>query len=290
MKRLFQKIPRILPVLVLLALFGIVRGPVEDRLREDLVSAKLLTPPPAQGAFEQMGQSALMGTLGGLRSLVAAFMTLEAFDHFSNKSWDDLRQSYQIITALEPRDETHWVSVIWHLGINATANMEIDERLPAFERERRFKEYAFQAIEFAERGIEQLPESSAIRIQLAEVYREKLKDDCATARVYGDVIGLPDAPGYSRRFHGYFMARCPGKEKEAYAYLMALYGEGEQQHLPTLIKEIKNLEEKLGIPGPRRIPDADPDRPQKASRRPPNLLPGDILVPFTREDLRRIGG
>ena len=86
------------------------------------------------------------------------------------------------------------------------------------------------------------------------------------------------------------MARCPGKEKEAYAYLMALYGEGEQQHLPTLIKEIKNLEEKLGIPGPRRIPDADPDRPQKASRRPPNLLPGDILVPFTREDLRRIGG
>ena len=131
MKRLFQKIPRILPVLVLLALFGLLRGPVEDRLREDLVSAKLLTPPPAQGAFEQMGQSALMGTLGGLRSLVATFMTLEAFDHFSTKSWDDLRQSYQIITALEPRDETHWVSVIWHLGINATANMEIDERLPS---------------------------------------------------------------------------------------------------------------------------------------------------------------
>ena len=40
MKRLFQKIPRILPVLVLLALFGLLRGPVEDRLREDLVSAQ----------------------------------------------------------------------------------------------------------------------------------------------------------------------------------------------------------------------------------------------------------
>ncbi|MBL9160564.1 MAG: hypothetical protein JNJ70_23985 [Verrucomicrobiales bacterium] len=290
MKPFFQKVPRLVVVLVLLALFGLVRSPLEDGLRTRLVEANLLTPPPAQGAFEQMGQSALMGTLGGLRSLVATFLTLEAFEHFSTKSWDDLRQSYQIITALEPRDETHWVSVIWHLGINATANMEVEGRLPAFERERRFKEYAFQAIDFAERGIEQIPESSAIRIQLAEIYREKLKDDCAVARVYGDTIGLPDAPGYVRRFHGYFMARCPGREKEAYAYLMALYQEGEQQRLPTLIKEIQNLEEKLGIPGPRRIPDADPDRPQKTPRRPPNLLPGDILVPFSVQDLRKIRG
>lgn len=289
-KRLFQKIPRIVIALFLLALFGIVRGPFEDRIRDRLVAAKLLTPPPAQSAFEQMGQSALMGTLGGLRSLVATFLTLEAFEHFSTKSWDDLRQTYQIITALEPRDESHWVSVIWHLGINATANMEIDERLPAFERERRFKEYAFQAIDFAERGITQIPESSAIRIQLAEVYREKLKDDCATARVYGDAIGLPDAPGYVRRFHGYFMARCPGREEEAYAYLLGLYREGDHQHLPTLIKEIKNLEEKLGVPQPRRIPDADPDRPKKTPRRPPNLLPGDILVPFSFDDLRKIRG
>ncbi len=279
MKRLLQTIPRPIAAIALLALFGLVRSPVEDGVRERLVAARLLLPPPAQSAFEQMGQSALMGTLGGLRSLVASFLTLEAFEHFSTKSWDDLRQTYQIITSLEPRDESHWVSVIWHLGINATANMEIDERLPTFERERRFNEYAFQAIELAERGIAQLPESAAIRLQLAEVYREKLKDDCATARVYGGVIGLPGAPGYARRFHGYFMARCPGQEKEAYEYLMALYREGDSQHLPTLIKEIKNLEEKLSIPGPQRIPDADPDRPQKRPRQPANVLPGGIVVP-----------
>lgn len=279
MKRLLQTIPRPIAAIALLALFGLVRSPVEDGVRERLVAARLLLPPPAQSAFEQMGQSALMGTLGGLRSLVASFLTLEAFEHFSTKSWDDLRQTYQIITSLEPRDESHWVSVVWHLGINATANMEIDERLPTFERERRFNEYAFQAIELAERGIAQLPESAAIRLQLAEVYREKLKDDCATARVYGGVIGLPGAPGYARRFHGYFMARCPGHEKEAYEYLMALYREGDSQHLPTLIKEIKNLEEKLSIPGPQRIPDADPDRPQKRPRQPANVLPGGIVVP-----------
>jgi hypothetical protein len=279
MKSLLQRLPRPLLVLLLLSVFGVVRAPVEQRLRDRLVAANLLLPPPAQSAFEQMSQSALMGTLGGLRSLVATFLTLEAYDQFGVKAWDELRQTYQIITALEPRDETHWVAVIWHLGINATANMEYDERLPAFERQRRFQQYAFEAIDFAERGLEQIPESAAIRLQLAEVYREKLKDDCATSRVYGDMIGLPDAPGYVRRFHGYFMARCRGKEREAYDYLTALYQEGEHQHLPTLIKEIKTLEEKLGVPTPQRIPDADPDRPKKTPKRPGNVLPGGIVVP-----------
>jgi hypothetical protein len=278
-KRLFQKVPRIVLVLAALAVFGIVRAPLEDGVRDRLVAANLLLPPPAKGAFEQMSQSALIGTLGGLRSLVATFLTLEAYDHFSSKSWDQLRQAYLVITNLEPREEANWVAVIWHLGINATANMEIDETLPAFERKRRFNEYALQAIEMAEKGLEQLPQSSAIRLQLAEVYREKLKDNCAAARVYGDTIGLPGAPGFVRRFHGYFLARCPGKEQEAYDYLMGLYREGDEQHLPTLIKEIKNMEEKLGIPSPRRIPDGDPDRPKKTRKKPSNVLPGGIIVP-----------
>ncbi|NLT70976.1 MAG: hypothetical protein GXX91_09815 [Verrucomicrobiaceae bacterium] len=271
--------PRLVLAVIALAVFGVLRAPLEEDLRERLVAANLLLPPPGQGAFEQMSQSALMGTLGGLRSLVATFLTLNAFEHFSTKSWDDLRANYLIITNLEPRDESHWVAVIWHIGINATANMETDLRLPAFERERRFKEYAFQAIDLAERGLAQLPDSAAIRLQLAEVYREKLKDDCATARVYGEIIGLPEAPSYARRFYGYFMARCPGREEEAYEYLMDLYREGERQHLPTLIKEIKNLEEKLAIPSPQRIPDADPDRPQKMPKTPANVLPGGIVVP-----------
>ena len=49
---------------------------------------------------------------------------------------------------------------------------------------------AFQAIDLAEKGIKQLPKSAAIRIQLAEVYREKLKDNCATSRVYLSLIHI----------------------------------------------------------------------------------------------------
>ena len=71
MKSLFQKVPRLVLAVIGLAVFGLVLAPLEDDLRYQLVAANLLLPPPGQGAFEQMSQSALMGTLGWLRSLVA---------------------------------------------------------------------------------------------------------------------------------------------------------------------------------------------------------------------------
>tara|TARA_R110002096_G_scaffold87448_1_gene200677 strand:+ start:1104 stop:1943 length:840 start_codon:yes stop_codon:yes gene_type:complete len=277
---LLRKIPRTLLVIAGVVLFGLARAPFEDRLNEQLIESRLLLPPPGQSALDQMSQSALMGTLGGLRTLVASFMTLQAYEHFSNKNWEGLRQAYLVITSLEPREEEHWVSVVWHLGINATANMQIDSTLPAFERERRFKEYIFQAIELAEKGIEQLPRSVEIRKQLAEVYREKLKDNCATARVYGEIMDLDGAPSYARRFHGYFMARCPGKEQVAYEFLIGLYHEGEYNHLPTLIHEIIKLEGILAIPSSQRIPEKDPDNnPSRRPQKPNNVLPGGIVVP-----------
>jgi len=278
-----RRLPRWIPVLVLLAAFGLVRLPVEDRLRNRLAEANLLLPPPGQSAMEQMSQSTLMGTLAGLRSLVATGLVLEAFDHFSHKEWDALQKDYAIVTNLEPRDEHHWVSVVWHLGINATADMQTNRELPEFERKRRFHEYALEAVALAERGIEQLPGSVAIRLQLAEVYREKLRDPCAVARVYGEIMKQPGAPGYAERFHGYFLADCPGEEERAYRHLMRLYRAEERHHKGTLITKIHELEEKLGIPPLQRIPREKPERPEERRLREReaerDTLPGGIVVP-----------
>lgn len=267
MKSLLQYVPRWLLIVMGLALFGLAREPVESKLSERLVVSNLLLPPPARDAMQQMSQSALMGTLGGLRTLVSSYLVLEAFGHFSNKEWEDLRRSYAIITSLEPRDENHWRDVVWHLGINATANMELDERIPEFERNRRFKEYALLAVDLAEQGIEQNPDSVVIRQQLGEVYREKLKDYCATARVYKELVDLPGAPQYSDRFIGYFLAKCPGHEQEAYDHLRRLYYETRFNHTPSLIINIKDLEKKLDVLPALRIPDPYPDLPGGVSRR-----------------------
>ncbi len=275
MKFLLKKIPRFVLVLVALMIFGLIRAPFEERVRDEMIEAKLLLPPPAQDTIENLSQSALMATLGGLRSLAALYLSLGAFEHFSNKDWDELRNSYLIITSMEPRDETHWVSVVWHLGINAAANMEIDRNLPMFERKRRFNEYVTEAVALAEKGIAQIPDSAAIRVQLAEVYREKLKDPCATAQTYKDMVGLPGAPGYAIRFYGYFLADCPGKEQEAYDHLMSLYQVEKHRKKGTLPIKIRELEEKLKIPQSERIP-PDPRSRRTPSENGKTVLPGGI--------------
>jgi len=49
------------------------------------------------------------------------------------------------------------------------------------------------------------------------------------------------------------MAQCAGREAEAYALLTELYHLSEDNHVPTLIKWIRELEESLEIPVELRI-------------------------------------
>ena len=63
MKNLFQKVPRLVLAVIGLAVFGLVRAPFEDDLRGRLVETRLLLPPPAKGAFEQMSQSEIATAL-----------------------------------------------------------------------------------------------------------------------------------------------------------------------------------------------------------------------------------
>ena len=52
------------------------------------------------------------------------------------------------------------------------------------------------------------------------------------------------------------MAKVPGREREAYDTLMALYRQGKKQQVPSLLAKIRDLENKLNIPADQRIPPA----------------------------------
>ena len=68
---------------------------------------------------------------------------------------------------------------------------------------------------------------------------------------------LPGAPSFDKRFSAYELSYCDGREREAYESLRALYDEGEKERLPTLIKRLKFLEEKLNVPPEQRIADKE---------------------------------
>ncbi|MEO0413357.1 MAG: hypothetical protein AAF226_00235 [Verrucomicrobiota bacterium] len=276
---------KLITVFLGLILFGVLRTPFEEHSRTELESAGFLLPTPGANALDQMSQSTLMGTLGGLRSLVATYLVLEAYTHFSNQEWDENKKDLVAVTHLEPNDETHWVSLIWNRGINATADMETRENLPKFERDRLFNEYALDAIELGKKGLIQVPDSIPLRIQIAEVYREKLKDYCGAAEMYRQMLGQPREPAYAERFYGYFLAEC-GEHTKAYQWLLRLYMEGDHQHTPSLLKYIEDLEQLLEIPTPSRISKRQPKthpkmERQKRDQRLKNgtLLPGGIIIP-----------
>lgn len=276
---MIQKLPRWVSLLIALVIFGMIRTPLESTLRTQLVDSHLLSEPPARDTFMKLGQSTLMGTLGGLRPLVAVYLGLKAHNHFSYTEWDELDTTYGLITGLEPREEDHWVHWIWHIGINATANVQTSRNLTPRQRETEFNRYIQRAIQIGDDALKEHPRSADIRLQIAELYREKLKDPCEASRLYGEMIGLPDSLSYVERFHYYFMADCPGREKDAYEGLIRLYKKSENNHLPTLIVKIKKLEVLLKIPIHQWIPDQDPDELIRRQRRSGEPLPGGIRLP-----------
>jgi hypothetical protein len=84
-----------------------------------------------------------------------------------------------------------------------------------------------------------------------------MEDHCAAAEAFLKASSYPDAPSYAARFAGYEMAKCPGREREAYDYLRKLYEEGEKQRLPSLINLLRQMESKLEIPASDRVLSAD---------------------------------
>jgi len=258
-------------VIVLLLVAGLARVPWEKNISTQLTSAGLLLPPPGESLREQMGQSATLAALGGLRSLVSIYMTLHAHEAWQMTDWETLERDYRMITTMEPRDVDNWIRGGWHLWANASASIERNESIPAELRKKIQHEYIDKGIDFLHQGIRNNPESYKPWMELAFVLREKKKDYCGAAEAYREALKRPGAPRMTLRFVGYMLARCPGHEKEAYTYLRNLYDEGkEHRSKPSVITSLKVLEEKLDIPLIQRIPDPDSQelRRQRAARSP----------------------
>lgn len=269
----------------LLLVFGLIRLPFETHLRKSLTESEMLVPSIGPDAMSQLRNSALVGTLGGLRPLIATYFLLASYHHFETNNWDENRNALVMVTFLEPNQESHWVDLVWHRGVNAVAYVQHRSRLPEFERELRAQKYTHDAIELGRKGLEYFPDAIKLRAQIAHVYKEKMKNFEGAAEMYQQMIDKPGAPMYTERFHAYYVYEIPGREWDAYHLLTDLYYESERNHLPTLRKMIITLQEKLDIPSPMWIPETDPDRLSETRNQagpyklPVFSMPGGVTIP-----------
>jgi len=241
-----------------LCLFGASVLPLQSRLQREAEAAHFHKTTLTINLRERIGQAGFLAALSGFRSPLAALLWIEAHTAWENTEWGRMAGLFETVTALQPRSLTYWDMAAWHMAWNASVAALQNVKQPSEAlRTRAQRAYIQLGKDFLERGILNNPDRPQLHVQLGVLLRDKMEDHCAAAEAFLKASKFPDAPPYAARFAGYEMAKCPGREREAYDYLRKLYEEGEKQRLPSLINLLRQMESKLEIPASDRVLSAD---------------------------------
>lgn len=240
--------------LLLLTIFGFLKMPFENALDTAQKEALLRSTPLNLDLREQVGQMGFLAALSGFRSPLAAILWIEAHTAWENLEWGRMASLFNTVTTLQPRSLTYWDLASWHMAWNASVAAMNDKSIQSEAiRQRNQRQYFELGRDILARGIMNNPDSPFLHERMGILLRDKFEDHCAAAESFARAAELPGAPSYTARFAAYELAKCPGKEQEAYEKLRALYDMGESQRLPTLVSLLKELEKKLDVPEAKRI-------------------------------------
>jgi tetratricopeptide (TPR) repeat protein len=243
-------------ILAAVLTFGAMRWPIEHALLETQRRSHFRSVDFNLGLREQVTQLGFVAALSGFRSLVADALFIEAHVAWERTQWSRVLLLFRQATTLQPRAVLLWDMAAWHMAWNASTAALND---PAQPREalriKNAREYFQLGKDFLERGIKNNPDRPELYEALARLYRDKYEDHARASEFFAKAAELPGAHSYARRFAAYELAQCPGREREAYERLRALYYRGEQERVPTLLRRLKELEMMLNIPPVQRIPE-----------------------------------
>jgi hypothetical protein len=252
---------RIALALAMLLAFGVTKLPAERALslQHRSVSGGQFGDIANLDLREKIGQLGFIAALSGFRAMLADFLFIEAHVAWERTEWGRVLFLFRQVTTLQPHVPLFWDMAAWHMAWNASAAAMNDQSQPRLAlRVKAQREYFALGQDFLERGIKNNPDKPQLYEALARLHRDKFGDHARASEFFAKAAVLPGAPSYDKRFSAYEFSYCEGSEREAYQRLRALYDEGEKERLPTLIKRLKFLEEKLSVPPEQRIPDQNP--------------------------------
>lgn len=227
--------------LAILAMGGL-RLPFERKLTVDLEEANLLPPKLEVRTGEKIGQTFSAVSLGGLRTLVATFLNLRAFGHFSEQKWSEVADTFDFIVDLAPRTRYYWDTGSWHQAYNAASYYLYESDIPPLRRKLAWRESIEKGRAFLERGIRNNPDDPKLRESLGGVLSDsnKIAAFSSPGEAYEDAyesfmaaVETGHARDYVKRAALYSLARVPGREEDALA--LAVEIKQEQQRLPPTV-------------------------------------------------------
>ena len=240
--------------LLMLLVFGAARMPFERHLEAERKAAYFHGAKFDLSLHERIGQMAFIAALSGFRAVVADGLYLYAHTLWERTEWGRMKVHLDGAVALQPRCVLFWDQAAWHMAFNASVAAYEDPKQPREAlRIKAQREYWKLGEDYLIRGIANNPDVPTLYDRLGFLYREKFRDHCKSAEIYVRCAQIPGAPGYAKRFAAYELAQCPGHEREAYVKLLALYQMGKDEHLPTLLKWLGILQEKLDVPADQKV-------------------------------------
>lgn len=195
--------------------FGMIRLPLQERILEQEKNAGLLEEPVSLSSSDYLEQQLAMVSLGGLRSLVAAVLSMEAFDCFLVSDWANLERRYNQITALAPHSDFYWDNGSWHLGNNASSSYLDNKRLSPLERREGFRKYIQKGRDFLQKGIKANPGNWYLYSLLGNMYSDTYRhpDFEKAAEAYRKARELR-APALTARKEFYALTRVPSNPEK----------------------------------------------------------------------------
>ncbi len=240
--------------IAVLLVFGLVKLPFESRLTGEFRAAHFHSTQLNLSVRQQVGQMGFIAALSGFRSVIADGLWLEAYIAWENTQWGKMKVLFDAVTTLQPRAMMFWDMAGYHMAYNASVAALRDDRQPREAlRIRARDEYYRLGEDYYLKGVQYNPDHAYLYERLGIVYRDKFEDHAKAAWAFFEAAARPDAMAYVHRFAVYQLEKCPGHERQAYDMLVALYHEGKQERVPTLLTDLDELQNKLQIPPAERI-------------------------------------
>ena len=245
---------RVLAVVALLLAFGLAKLPLERALTREHQAAFFHGAKLDMQLREQIGQGAFIAALSGFRSVVADFLWIRTEAAWERTEWGRLVLLYNSMTTLQPRMTLFWEDAAWQMAWNAAKNARDNPDQPRQSlRIRAERQYIDLGRDYLERGIRNNPDRFILYDRLGFLLKDKAKDHAGASAAYAKAAEFKDAMPYEKRFAAYELSFCQGQEAEAYARLRRLYDLGKQERLPTLLRRLRAMEEKLQVPPDQRV-------------------------------------
>ncbi len=238
------KLKNVIVILIVLAITGWSRMPIEQQLAEDLHELKLVPPRLSLEDRSRLKQKAFIATYGSLRPTIAAFMSSATTRPHSNQEWDKVEDSFEEILLLDPYNFHYWDMASWHMAYNAAIDKKSDESLTEVARNRVFERYIQKGKDIIDRGIEINPDDWRFQNLKANLEGNRFRnpDYPAAIETHKQMLTMPDLPYHAVRQANirilFNTQNLPERHQEAYDIALELFARGGQYRTPIVLNQL----------------------------------------------------